>query len=78
MPKDKHTIETIISTIKETHPKSSGLIYCYSRDETEKVAQSLQDSHISCRPYHAGMESEERSQIQEDWQNDKVKVIVAT
>ncbi|HAD11614.1 MAG TPA: DNA helicase RecQ [Saprospirales bacterium] len=60
--------------------KSSGsaIVYCSSRKQTHHIAQWLQLHHISAAPYHAGLTQEERNQHQEDWINDRVRVMAAT
>jgi ATP-dependent DNA helicase RecQ len=60
---------------KETE---SGIIYCLSRKSTQNVAAKLLAKGFKAKAYHAGIEAEERSQIQEDFINDKTPIIVAT
>ncbi len=62
----------------ESHQDESGIIYCLSRNSTEKLAAVLQKNGYSARSYHAGLSSEERSEIQEDFINDRTPIIVAT
>lgn len=56
----------------------SGIIYCLSRNSTEKVAEDLSKRGIKATAYHAGMTSEARAKIQEDFIYDRTKVICAT
>lgn len=58
--------------------RESGIIYCLSRKGTESLARELHLCGIHAEAYHAGLEAEERIRIQEDFLNDKVKVICAT
>lgn len=58
--------------------KQSGIIYCLSRRSTENLAQKLKKAGYTAEAYHAGLTSEERSKIQEDFINDDVPIIVAT
>lgn len=62
----------------EERPNESGIIYCLSRKSTERVAAKLKSVGIEAGYYHAGMTSEERSRVQEDFIKDKVPVICAT
>lgn len=56
----------------------SGIIYCLSRKGTESLADNLVKYGYDAQAYHAGLESEERSKIQEDFVKDKTPMIVAT
>ena len=60
------------------HRNESGIIYCLSRKATETVAQKLTDSGFPAKHYHAGMESTERSNVQDEFIRDNVQIIVAT
>lgn len=67
-----------ILTFLDSRPFESGIIYCLSRKSTEQLAQKLRNANYSATAYHAGINAEERAQIQEDFINDKVPIIVAT
>ena len=56
----------------------SAIIYCFSRRETEELADDLNKSGFEARPYHAGLDAETRSKNQEDFVRDRVPIIVAT
>ena len=58
--------------------KGSGLIYTRSRKKTKEIAELLIANNVKADYYHAGLSSETRHQRQEDWINDKTRVIVAT
>jgi len=58
--------------------KGSGIIYVRSRRETFEIAKYLNQHQISTDYYHAGLAAEERSVKQENWKDNKVRVIVAT
>jgi ATP-dependent DNA helicase RecQ len=58
--------------------RESGIVYCQSRKSTETVAERLGRDGIRARPYHAGLEPEERNQHQELFLRDEVRVICAT
>ncbi len=58
--------------------EESGIIYCLSRKSTESLASRLVDYGYEAEAYHAGLDSSERSRIQEDFVNDRISVIVAT
>lgn len=76
-PKTKDIDRDIIRYIK-SHPSDSGIIYCLSRKKVEEIAEVLKINDIPSLPYHAGMDSATRSENQDAFLNEKVKVIVAT
>jgi ATP-dependent DNA helicase RecQ len=61
-----------------TRKKESGIIYCHSRKATESVAQRLTDDGVKARPYHAGLAPKERSEHQELFLRDEIRVVCAT
>lgn len=73
----QNRIKQIIDFLVQ-RPDESGIIYCLSRKNTEKIAERLQDSGFQAKAYHAGMTSEERSAVQEDFITDRIPIIVAT
>lgn len=76
-PKTDNIDRDIIKYIKQ-HPGKSGIIYCLSRKKVEELAEVLKANSIPSLPYHAGMESQQRSDNQDDFLMERVDVIVAT
>ena len=72
-----NTREEILGLVRR-HPGESGIVYCGSRKSVEQTAEFLHANGVSARPYHAGLDSEERIRNQEAFQRDEVDVIVAT
>ncbi|MGL4520976.1 MAG: DNA helicase RecQ [Bacilli bacterium] len=56
----------------------TGIIYCTTRKEVESIFSALQDEGISVAKYHAGLSDMMRSEMQQQFINDEVSVIVAT
>ena len=56
----------------------SGIIYCSTRKKVEEVYDLLKSKGISVAKYHAGMGSEERKKMQDDFVFDYVSIVVAT
>lgn len=67
----------ILSYVKD-HAKEGGIIYCATRKNVESVWQMLQQEGFLVGKYHAGMETEERKQNQDDFIYDKNTIMVAT
>ena len=55
-----------------------GIVYVTLQHSAEKVAQYLSQQGINACAYHAGFDSDTRSQIQQDFMAGKIQVIVAT
>ena len=70
-------LRLLLTTLRERREQSS-IIYCFSRRETEELAEELNARGLSARPYHAGLEPDLRRRTQEDFIRDRVPVIVAT
>ncbi len=62
----------------ERYPNESGIIYCATRRQTEELHAHLQKNGYSVRPYHAGLSESERTENQERFRRDDVRIIVAT
>ena len=73
----KEKIRAIIKFLRR-HRNESGIIYCMSRNGTEKVAQLLENEGFDVGVYHAGMSNEQREMTQDDFINDRVQIICAT
>ena len=58
--------------------KGCAIVYARSRRRTKEVAELLCESGISATFYHAGLDTSVKDQRQRDWQEDKVRVMVAT
>ena len=73
----KEKIRAIVKFLRR-HRNESGIIYCMSRNSTEKVAQLLENEGFDVGVYHAGMSNEQREMTQDDFINDRVQIICAT
>ena len=58
--------------------KGSGIIYVNTRKRTKEIAQQLLEHKVSADYYHAGLSHEERKIKQENWVNNKNRIIVST
>lgn len=70
-------VTQIIKFIKKNHGKS-GIVYCLSRRKVEELAEILSVNGIKAVPYHAGLDSKQRSSHQDRFLNEDVDVVVAT
>lgn len=56
----------------------SAIVYMRNREGTREVAQHLEEAGISALHYHAGLTSLTKDTTQQRWQDNEVRVIVAT
>ncbi|MDQ6913618.1 MAG: DNA helicase RecQ, partial [Verrucomicrobiota bacterium] len=62
----------------QSRPNECGIVYCASRKTADTLARKLSEEGISAKPYHAGLESGERTKHQEMFLRDDVRVVTAT
>jgi ATP-dependent DNA helicase RecQ len=72
---DSKIVKTIEILKKVT---GSAIVYCKSRRRTKEISDLLKLQNISSDYYHAGLPQEERNRKQEEWIQNKTRVIVCT
>lgn len=60
------------------HADGASIVYCLSRDGTERLAAKLSDHGLPALPYHAGLDPSVRRDTQERFIRDEARIIVAT
>ena len=75
---DKKTPLQQVLTLLKDHEDEPGIVYCLSRDGTERLSEQLSEHGVNAAPYHAGLPSEIRSRTQEKFLRDEIQVICAT
>ncbi|KAL6284699.1 hypothetical protein ACE6H2_015628 [Prunus campanulata] len=78
IPKTKKCLDDIDKFIKENHYDESGIIYCLSRMDCEKVAERLQECGHKAAFYHGSMDPAQRAFVQKQWSKDEINIICAT
>jgi ATP-dependent DNA helicase RecQ len=73
----KDALKQIVRHAK-TNVGKSGIVYCLSRKKVEEIAEVLRVNGIKALGYHAGMDANQRSRIQDQFLMQDVDVIVAT
>ncbi|CAJ0900496.1 8099_t:CDS:2 [Entrophospora sp. SA101] len=78
-PKDSSNkaLENLVKLV-QSHGGGSGIIYCTVKLKCENVAKYLQQSRISAKYYHSGLDKADRINVQNEWQSGKLQVVVAT
>ena len=62
----------------QNHLEESGIIYCATRKNVEKVCEYLEWRGLPVTRYHAGLSPQERKSNQEDFIYDRKPIVVAT
>ena len=62
----------------DRHPGDSGIIYCASRNATERLAEKLSGEGFRALPYHAGMTTADRDRNQDVFLQEDGVLMVAT
>jgi ATP-dependent DNA helicase RecQ len=75
--KNKDVDREIVKFIKGNQGKS-GIIYCLSRKKVEDFTEILKANGINALAYHAGMDSQTRTENQDAFLMEEAEVIVAT
>jgi ATP-dependent DNA helicase RecQ len=70
--------ETQLVEFIRKRPNQNGIIYRTSRKSVETTAELLKANGINAAAYHAGMDSADRSRIQDQFIRDDINVMVAT
>lgn len=73
----KETDNSILNYVKR-HEEESGIIYCATKKNVDKVCEILLEHGIEAGRYHAGLSLEERKKNQDDFTYDRIRVMVAT
>lgn len=67
-----------IASYVQEHVEESGIIYCATRKNVDKVYDKLMEAGIRVTKYHAGLSNTERQKNQEDFIYDTSLVMIAT
>jgi len=76
LPK-KDSISTILSLL-DLYPQGSAIIYCFSRKDTQTLADKINQHGFKADVYHAGLSADARRDNQERFIRDEIQVMVAT
>ena len=67
----------LVEFIKEQNG-AAGIVYTFSRKQSQSIAKFLQTKGFRAKAYHAGLDSLEKKQIFKEFINDEIEVVVAT
>ena len=64
--------------LQAIHDLQTGIVYCATRKNVERVAEELAAARIACVAYHGGLTDEQRTKAQERFMAGGCPVVVAT
>ncbi|TFK39551.1 P-loop containing nucleoside triphosphate hydrolase protein [Crucibulum laeve] len=73
--------QTMTDYILGNHPHDSGIIYCFTKKETENVARMIREysgDKISTGVYHSKISGEDKETLYMSWRTGAIKVVCAT
>jgi ATP-dependent DNA helicase RecQ len=73
----RNTRADLLALVRERADRS-GIVYCLSRKTVEATATFLREHGVRAMPYHAGMDSADRTRVQDAFRRDEIDVVVAT
>src|SRR3989338_3256367 len=76
LPK-KDSLKSIL-TLLNSYRNESAVIYCFSRNDTEKLVEDLNTHGFTAAAYHAGLPANKRKENQERFIRDEINIMVAT
>ncbi len=76
-PRISNGKKQILNFLK-AHRGLCGIIYTFTRKETESIAKFLRDENYSAKAYHAGLSAEIKNEVFDDFVYEKIDIVVAT
>ncbi len=77
-PKD-NAFEELVGLLRSPpHKDRAAIVYCFTRKDTEELADDLRARGFRAEAYHAGLESKDRRDIQDRFIKDETLIITAT
>eukprot|EP01135_Chromosphaera_perkinsii_P002856 Nk52_evm11s229 gene=Nk52_evmTU11s229 len=77
--KTKGVVTDIANIIRKHYPRETGLIYCLSQNDCQRVADQLSTKYgLSAKPFHAKLDAKIKEETQDQWQKGEIQVICAT
>ncbi|CAH0716934.1 unnamed protein product, partial [Brenthis ino] len=76
--KSKSFYQNVVDVIRTEYAGKSGIVYCLSRKDCEKLAAVLQEKKVKAAAYHGRLVDSKRKEVQLGWIADDYAVICAT
>ncbi|NKB25808.1 MAG: RecQ family ATP-dependent DNA helicase [Kiritimatiellae bacterium] len=75
IPTHTDKLERVLKALKKSQ---TGIIYCSTRKQTDRVYQQLKGLNQACVVYHGGLDDLERKRVQDAFMGGEIPVVVAT
>ena len=69
---------TLIDLLQEAPGAGVSIVYATTRRTVERIAEMLRRARIRAVAYHAGLDDAHRAEVQDDFMQERARVIVAT
>ena len=74
---DRQKIDLIVDILKSAE-HGSGIVYVGTRNKVDEIVEALNNNDVKAIVYHAGIDNESRSWVQNSFMNGEAQVVVAT
>jgi len=71
-------LRRLLEIVRGVGADKTGIVYARTRRQTEETAAFLQHHQLPAAAYHAGLPAEQRHRTQQDWMQDRTRIMVAT
>ncbi len=76
-PTEEAKLAAVAELLREL-TQGSAIVYCGTRQNAEDVAEFIRSRGLACEHYHAGLTSQQRTDVQERFMSDEMPVVAAT
>ncbi|MCC2545462.1 RecQ family ATP-dependent DNA helicase [Hymenobacter sp. BT175] len=71
-------LQRLLQVVRGVGADKTSIVYARTRRQTEEAAAFLQQHQVPAAAYHAGLPAELRHRTQQNWMQDRTRIIVAT
>src|SRR5206468_12552861 len=76
--RDALAVGIVYQIVRNQERGGAGIVYVATRRDAVQLARLLRDRNIAAQAYHGGMETPARHQVQEQFMQGELEVVVAT
>lgn len=77
-PEGNKALELLLKFITKYPSTATGIVYCLTQKDSEKLAAYLVKNGVKCDYYHAGMNQSDRELVQAGWSCGVIQIVCAT